>query len=156
MTIKSQLINQLQVTHTAPVFFASNPQVDIQEFCLRMTQLQERMNDWLMGVGMCVETLTVSVTNILEGGGVFDITALIINRNGRSLTFTPVFLPCQGMTWSVETTLHVGGLMTSQGRLFIRGGHHNDWMFSLPGALSRQGQHFDEGTFFCLILALLP
>jgi hypothetical protein len=121
-----------------------------------MAQLQEQMDAWLEGAGLNVETFTVSVTDLLVEGGVFDISGIILRYEDRAVKFMPVFLYAQGVTGCVEVTLHIGGRSTSLGRLFMRTGKMNDWTFTPPGTLSRPGRIFDEGTFFNLILALLP
>jgi len=38
----------------------------------------------------------------------------------------------------------------------MRSGNSGGWSFMSPDALSLAVQHFDESTFFNLILALLP
>jgi hypothetical protein len=68
----------------------------------------------------------------------------------------PVFLYCPGVAEGVEITLQTGDGITLLGYLFMRTEHFNDWSFTPPGELSLAGTHFDEGTFFGLILSLLP
>lgn len=121
-----------------------------------MMQLQEQMDAWLEDTGLNVETFTVSVTDLLVEGRTFDIAALVLRIDDRSVKFTPVFLYGQGVTGCVEATFHDGGHVTSLGRLFMRSGTVNSWTFTPPGMLPRTGQSFDESTFFGLILALLP
>lgn len=156
MSVKSQFLKKLRARPPSPVPAMSKSQADIAEFRLRMTQLQEQMDVWLVDTGLNVEMFTVPVTDLLVEGGFFDISAIVLRCEDRSITFTPVFLYGQGVTGCVETALHAGGVVTPQGRLFMRAGHVRDWTFSLPGGSSRPGEHFDEGTFFCLILAILP
>ncbi|HCJ6522151.1 TPA: hypothetical protein NU754_002098 [Enterobacter cloacae] len=156
MPVKSQFLEKLQARRSAPASSVSKTQADITEFRLRMTQLQEQMDAWLEGTGLNVETVSTSVTDLLVEGRVFDISALVLRIDDRSVKFVPAFLYGQGVTGCVEATFHDGGLMTPLGRLFMRSGTVNNWTFIPPGALSPSGQGFDESTFFGLILALLP
>jgi hypothetical protein len=156
MSVKSQFLEKLQAREPAPILSTSKTQADIAAFRLRMVQLQEQMDAWLVGTGLNVETFTVSVTDLLVEGGTFEIAAITLRYHDRSVKFIPVFLYGQGVTGCVEVTLHAEGSVTSVGRLFMRAGHFSDWSFTPPGALSRPGQSFDESTFFSLILALLP
>ncbi|MGL4430109.1 MAG: hypothetical protein ACRCT4_14465 [Silvania sp.] len=156
MSVKSHFLEKLQNRRSAPASSVSKSQADIAEFYLRMTQLQEQMDVWLVGIGLNMETYTVSVTDLLVESGAFDISALILHCDDRSITFTSVFLHGQGVTGCVEATFHDGRHATSLRRLFMRSGTVNNWTFTLPGVLSRPGQDFGESTFFCLILALLP
>ena len=68
----------------------------------------------------------------------------------------PIFLYGQGVAGCVEVTFYSGDKVISQGRLFMRVGNANGWIFTPPDTSSRSGQLFDEGVFFGLILALLP
>lgn len=156
MPVKSQFLEKLQARRSAPASSVSKTQADITEFRLRMTQLQEQMDAWLEGTGLNVETVSTSVTDLLVEGRVFDISALVLRIDDRSVKFVPTFLYGQGVTGCVEATFHDGGLMTPLGRLFMRSGTVKNWTFIPPGALSPSGQGFDESTFFGLILALLP
>jgi len=156
MSVKSQFLEKLQTRQSAPASFVSKTEADIAEFRLRMVQLQEQMDTWLVGTGLNVETFTVSVTDLLVEGGTFEIAALVLRIDDRSVKFMPTFLYGQGVTGCVEVALHAEGSVTSLGRLFMRAGHFSDWTITLPGAVSRPGQSFDESTFFSLILALLP
>lgn len=156
MSVKSQFLEKLQTRQSVPTSSVSKSQVDIAEFCQRMTQLQEQMDAWLVGTGLNVGTVSTSVTDLLVEGGTFEITALVLRIDDRSVKFVPAFLYGQGVTGCVEATFHNGRLVTSLGRLFMRSGTMNNWTFVPPGALSPSGQGFDEGTFFGLILALLP
>ncbi|HIE4239686.1 TPA: hypothetical protein ACXM6N_003105 [Serratia marcescens] len=156
MSVKSQFLKKLQARQSAPASFASKTQADIAEFRLRITQLQELMDTWLVDTGLTVEAFTVSVTDLLVEGGAFDISGIVLRVDDRAVKFVPVFLYGQGVTGCVEATFHDGGHVTSLGRLFMRSGTVNKWTFNLPGALSPPGQGFDENTFFGLILSLLP
>ena len=156
MSVKSQFLEKLQTRQSAPASSVSKTQADITEFCLRMTQLQELMDAWLVDTGLNVDTLNTPVTDLLVEGGRFDIVALVLRIDDRSVKFVPAFLYGQGVTGCVEVTFHNGGLVTPLGRLFMRSGSVSDWTFTPPGVLSRPGQRFDESTFFGLILALLP
>lgn len=156
MSVKSQFLEKLQTRQSAPASSVSKTQADITEFCLRMTQLKELMDAWLEDTGLSVEAYSTSVTDLLVEGGAFDITALVLRIDDRSVKFVPAFLYGQGVTGCVEITFHDGTHMTSLGRLFMRSGTVGDWTFTPSGALSRSGKTFDERTFFGLILALLP
>lgn len=156
MSVKSQFLEKLQIRQSALASSVSKSQADIAEFRLRMTQLQEQMDAWLVSTGLNVETLSTSVMDLLVEGGAFDIAALVLRIDDRSVKFVPVFLYGQGVTGCVEANFHNGGLVTPLGRLFMRSGTMNKWTFTPPGALSTSGQGFDESTFFGLILALLP
>jgi hypothetical protein len=134
----------------------SKSQADIEEFRLRMSQLQEQMNVWLAETGLNVEALTAFVTDLLVEDGVFDISALVLRYDNQVVKFLPIFLYGQGVTGCVEVTFNTGGQVTSLGRLSMRSGNSSDWTFTPSAALSRPGQTFDESTFFGLILALLP
>ncbi|HAT1619112.1 TPA: hypothetical protein I8Y04_000757 [Raoultella planticola] len=156
MSVKSQFLKKLQARQRAPVAFTSKTQADIAEFRLRMEQLQEQMDKWLVDTGLNVERLTASVTDLLVERGAFDISGIALRYEGRAVRFMPVFLYAQGVTGGVEVTFHDGGHVTSLGRLFMRSGSVSDWTFTPPATLSRPGRLFNEGTFFDLILALLP
>lgn len=156
MSVKSQFLERLQARQPAPASSLNKTQADIAEFRLRMTQLQEQMDAWLVGTGLNVETLSTSVMDLLVDGGAFEIAALVLRIDDRFVTFVPAFLYGQGVTGCVEATFHDGRHTTSLGRLFMRSGMVNNWTFIPPGALSPSGQGFDESTFFGLILALLP
>ncbi|MGC0878332.1 hypothetical protein WKG84_12580 [Pantoea agglomerans] len=156
MSLKSQFLKKLQARKPAPILFTSKSQADIAEFRLRMMQLQEQMDAWLVGTGLNVETLSTSVTDLLVEGGAFEIDGIVLRYENRSVKFIPVFLYGRGVTGCVEVTLYAEGSVTSVGRLFMRADHFSDWSFTPPDALSRPGQSFDENTFFSLILALLP
>lgn len=156
MSVKSQFLDKLQARQPAPASSVSKTQADIAEFRLRMAQLQEQMDAWLVGTGLNVETHNTPVTDLLVERGAFDITALVLRIDDRSVKFVPAFLYGQGVTGCVEATFHNGGLVTPLGRLFMRSGTVSNWTFSPPGTLSCPGQRFDESTFFNLILALLP
>lgn len=114
------------------------------------------MDAWLVGTGLNVETLSTSVMDLLVEGGAFEIDALVLRIDDRSVKFVPVFLYGQGVTGCVEVTFHNGRLMTPLGRLFMRSGTVNNWSFTPAGTLSRPGRRFDESAFFNLILVLLP
>lgn len=156
MPVKSQFFKKLQTRQPAPASSVSKTQADIAEFRLRIMQLQEQMDGWLEGTGLTVEPVTTSVADLLVEGRSFDISALVLRVDERSVTFMPLFLYGQGVTGCVEATFHTGGRVTSLGRLFMRSGTVNDWTFTPPGTLLRTGQLFDEGTFFDLALSLLP
>lgn len=156
MSVKSQFLEKLQARRSAPALFVSKSQADIAEFHLRITQLQEQMDAWLVETGLNVEAFAVSVTDLLVEGGAFDLSGIVLRVDDRAVKFTPAFLYGQGVTGCVEATFHNGERVTPLGRLFMRSGTVSDWTFTPPGALSRPGQDFDESAFFGLILSLLP
>lgn len=155
MSVKSQFLEKLQARQPAPASSLSKTQADIAEFRLRITQLQEKMDAWLEGTGLNLETVSTSVTDLLVEGGAFDIAALALRIDDRSVKFVPAFLYGQGVTGCVEVTFHAEGCVMSLGRLFMRAGHFSDWTFTQPEKLLRTVQQFNENTFFGLILALL-
>jgi hypothetical protein len=65
MSVKSKFLEKLQAREPAPILSTSKTQADIAAFRLRMVQLQEQMDAWLVGTGLNVETFTVSVTDLL-------------------------------------------------------------------------------------------
>lgn len=156
MSVKSQFLEKMQTRQPVPASSVSKSQADIAKCCLRITQLQEQMDLWLEGTGLNVETVGTSVTDLLVEEGAFDIDALVLRIDDRSVKFVPAFLYDQGVTGCVEATFHNGGFVTPLGRLFMQSGTVNNWTFVPSGALSPSGQGFDESTFFGLILALLP
>ncbi len=156
MSVKSQFLKKMRARRSIPVSFSSKSQVDIAEFRLRMTQLQEQMDAWLVDTGLNVEAFTVSVTDLLVEGGAFEISGIILRYDDRAVKFTPVFLYGQGGTGCVDATFNNGEEVIPQGRLFMRSATANNWTFAPPGFLAQTGQHFDESAFFGLILALLP
>jgi len=156
MSVKSQFLKKLQARQTAPVSFTSKAQADIAEFRLRITQLQEQMDAWLVDTGLKTETLPVSVTDLLVEGGAFEIAAIVLRYDEREIKFMPLFLYGQGVTGCIEAISYSEGQVTPLGRLFMRSTSVSDWIFTSPTGLSRHGQSFDESTFFALILALLP
>lgn len=156
MSVKSLFLKKLQARQPAPVSSPDKHQAGIAEFRLRMAQLQEQMDAWLAGTGLKAETFTVSVTDLLVEGGMFEMTGIALCYEERTVKFTPLFLYGQGVTGCVGATFHAGEHVTSLGRLCMRSGTVSDWTFNPPGALSRPEQGFDESTFFGLLLALLP
>ncbi|MDT0177291.1 hypothetical protein Q9R34_14735 [Enterobacter sp. BRE11] len=156
MSVKSQFLQKLQFRQPALALSVSKCQADIAEFRLRMTQLQEQMDTWLEGTGLNLEALNTSVMDLLVEGGAFDIAALILRIDDRSVKFVPTFLYDQSVNGCVDVTLHADGSVTSVGRLFMRTGQLNEWRLTHPGAPVLPGEHFDEDAFFGLILSLLP
>lgn len=147
MTAKSQFLKKLQARQPAPVSFTSKTQADIAEFRLRITQLQEQIDVWLVDTGLKVETLSTSVTDLLVESGAFDISAIVLRHDDRIVKFMPLFLYGQGVTGCVEVTLHAAGGITSLGRLCMRSGHSSGWSFMSPDALSLPIQHLDKARF---------
>lgn len=156
MSVKSQFLKKLQARQSAPASSDGRHQADIAEFRLRMEQLQQRMDEWLVDTGLNVEALTISLMDLLVESGAFDISALVLRYDDRAVKFMPIFLYGQGVTGCVEVTFHAEDGLTSLGRLFMRAGHASDWTFNPPDKLCMPEQRFDESTFFGLILALLP
>ncbi|EKM4697912.1 hypothetical protein SIO53_000935 [Enterobacter roggenkampii] len=156
MSVKLQFLKKLQARQPAPVPAISKSQADIAEFRQRMAQLQDEMDAWLTDTGLNVEPLTVSVPDLLVEGGAFEISGIVLRYDSRAVNFMPIFLYGQGVAGCVEVTFCSGENVISQGRLFMRVGNANGWIFTPPDTSSRSGQLFDEGVFFGLILALLP
>ena len=94
---------------------------------------------WPVDTGLSVEAFTLSVTDLLVEGGAFDISGIVLRVDNRAVKFVPVFLYGQGMTGCMEVTFHDGGNVTSLGRLFMRSGTTNNWIFTPPCTLSRPG-----------------
>lgn len=101
MSVKSQFLEKLQARQPAPASSLNKIQADITEFRLRMTQLQEQMDAWLEGTGLSVEVYSTSVTDLLVENGTFEITALVLRIDDRSVKFVPVFLYAQSVTGGV-------------------------------------------------------
>ena len=156
MSVKSQFLKKLQARQPAPVPAISRSQADIAEFRQRMAELQDEMNAWLTDTGLNVEPLPVSVPDLLVEGGAFEISGIVLHYGSRAVRFMPIFLYGQGVAGCVEVTFCSGDKVISQGRLFMRVGSVNGWIFTPPDISSRSGQLFDEGIFYSLILALLP
>ncbi|MBL5942538.1 hypothetical protein JBO44_04145 [Enterobacter asburiae] len=156
MSVKSQFLKKLQAQQPSPVPAVSKSQADIAAFRMRMAQLQDQMDAWLSDTGLNAEPLTVYVPDLLVEGGAFDISGIVLRYGNRAVKFMPIFLYGQGVTGCVEVTVFSGYSVISQGRLFMRVGSVNDWIFTPPDTLPQSGQLFDEGVFFDLILALLP
>lgn len=156
MSVKLQFLKKLQARQPAPVPAISKSQADIAEFRQRMAQLQEQMDAWLTDTGLNVEPLTVSVPDLLVEGGAFEISGIVLCYDSRAVKFMPIFLYGQGVAGCVEVTVCSGNKVISQGRLFMRVGNLNGWIFTPPDTSSRSGQLFDEGIFYRLIFALLP
>lgn len=76
MSVKSQFLEKLQTRQHAPASSVNKTQTDIAEFRLRMTQLQEQMDAWLVDTGLNVEPFTASVTDLLVKGGPFEIAGI--------------------------------------------------------------------------------
>ncbi len=92
MSAKSQFLNKLQARQPVSVPVTTKSQADIAGFRLGMTQLQEQMDAWLEGTRLNVETLSVSVTDLLVEGGAFEIAGIILRYEDRCVKFMPVFL----------------------------------------------------------------
>ena len=156
MSVKSQFLKKLQARQPSPVPAVSKSQADIAAFRQRMAQLQDQMDAWLTDTGLNAEALAVYVPDLLVEGGAFDISGIVLRYGNRAVKFMPIFLYGQGVAGCVEVTFFSGYSSISQGRLFMRVGSANGWIFTPPDTSSRSGQLFDEGVFFGLILALLP
>lgn len=156
MSVKSQFLKKLQARQPVPVPAISKSQADIAEFRQRMAQLQDEMDAWLTDTGLKVEPLSVSVPDLLVESGAFDISGIVLRYGSRAVNFMPIFLYGQGVAGCAEVTFFTGCSAISQGRLFMRVGSVNDWIFTPPDTSPQSGQLFDEGIFFGLILALLP
>lgn len=152
---KSQFMKKLQARQPAPVAYISKSEADLATFRLRMTQLQEQMDAWLVDTGLTVEVRRLSITDLLAGSGAFAITGIVLRYEYRAVSFTPLFLYGQGVTGGVGITLHIGERITPLGRLFMRAGNISDWTFTSPEELSGSGKRLDESLFFELIAVLL-
>ncbi|MFB9085918.1 hypothetical protein [Erwinia tracheiphila] len=92
MSVKSQFLEKLQTRPSAPASSVSKNQADIAEFRLRIMQLQEQMDAWLVDTGLNVEVFTVFVTDLLVDGGAFEIAGIVLRYDDRVVKFTPAFL----------------------------------------------------------------
>ena len=156
MSAKSHFLKKLQARQTLPGLPVTKHQADIATFRSRMTQLQEQMAGWLVDTGIEVQTIPVSVTDLLVEGGAFDVPGLVLRYENQAVKFLPVFLYGQGVTGCVEITLQTGEHLTVLGRLYRRAGNVSVWMYAPKNDISPPQQMFDEDTFFRLITALLP
>lgn len=130
MSVKLQFLKKLQARQPAPVPAISKSQADIAEFRQRMAQLQDEMDAWLTDTGLNVEPLTVSVPDLLVEGGAFEISGIVLRYDSRAVNFMPIFLYGQGVAGCVEVTFCSGENVISQGRLFMRVGNANGWIFT--------------------------
>ncbi len=87
---------------------------------------------WRVDTGLSVEAFTAPVTDLLVEGGAFDISGIVLRVDNRAVKFVPVFLYGQGMTGCMEVTFNDGRNLTSLGRLFMRSGTANNWIFTPP------------------------
>ena len=91
MSVKSQFLEKLQAREPAPILSTSKTQADIAAFRLRMVQLQEQMDAWLVGTGLNVETFIVSVTDLLAADGTFELVAITLRYDDRSVNLSRYF-----------------------------------------------------------------
>ncbi|WP_299998707.1 hypothetical protein [uncultured Cedecea sp.] len=96
MSVKSQLLDKLHTRQSASASSVSKSKTDIAEFRLRMTQLQEPMDAWLVGTRLNMETVGTSVTDQLVEGGTFEIDALVFRIDDRPVKVVPTFFFVQG------------------------------------------------------------
>ncbi|NLS53333.1 hypothetical protein [Hafnia alvei] len=155
MSVKLEFFKKLQARQPEPASAISKSQADIVEFRLRMVQLQEQIDVWLMGTGLTLEMLTTSVTDLLVEGGAFDISGSILRYDDRSVKFMPIFLYGHGVAGCMEVSLCFDGKVIPQRRLFMRAGTHTHWTCTSKGALSLPNRMFDEDAFFEMVDGLL-
>jgi hypothetical protein len=66
---------------------------------------------------------------MLVEGGAFEISGIVLRYDNRAVKFMPIFLYGQGVAGCVEVTFFRVQVI-SQGRLFMRVGSANDWIFT--------------------------
>ncbi|MCS2171801.1 hypothetical protein MUU46_15975 [Scandinavium sp. TWS1a] len=155
MSAKAQFLKKLQDQQPGRRDFDSKSEADIAELRLRMDELQEMMDAWLAGTGICIESYDVVLSDLLAGRKTFSVTALKLHYDNREIKFTPVYLYGQGVTGCVEVSLWIEGRVTPQYRLFMRCSESINWTCSpaaIPGARRRA---FSEDAFFEMITGLL-
>lgn len=155
MSAKARFIKKLQEQRPYRGTYDTKYAADIAEFQLRTGQLQDDMTAWLTDTGIGIESIPVSVVELLAGGTAFNVTGIVLGYENRKVKFTPVFLYGQGVTGCVEVSLCVDGNVTPLYRLFMRSGKDVNWTWSSArSATGRRG--FCEDVFFDMIVDLLP
>ncbi|MGU3412096.1 hypothetical protein ACLBW0_04765 [Enterobacteriaceae bacterium C34A] len=149
-------MKKLQEQHPRSRAFDSKSEADIAEFCERMSQLQETMENWLTDTGITVEAVSVSLVEFLIGGNTFSVPGIHLRYENRMVKFTPVFLYGQGVVGCVEVTLCTQGKIASLYRLFMRSSDDVSWTWSVSGNRAAPRVAFSEDAFFDMIGALLP
>ena len=156
MSVKTQFLNKLKNQQSPSRSFNNKSQTDIAEFRMRMQQLQDAMESWLMDTGIDPESSTVPLTDLLVESGTFTLPGIILRYQNRSIIFTPLYLYGQGVKGCVEVSLIMAGKTTALSRLFMQAGKTTGWTCTQPGSLSRPERAFDEEAFFGMIDGLLP
>ena len=156
MSAKTKFLKKIQARRSSPCAFESRSQADIADFFLEMEQLQERMSVWLEGTDVTVESISVSLTDLLVDCGAFTVPGIILRYENRAIKFTPLFLYGQGVTGCVEVSLYAAGKVTPVNRIFMRAGNNTGWRSTRLGSLSRPECIFDEDIFFEILADLIP
>lgn len=157
MSAKARFLKKLQDLQPCCDSFSSRAQADIAAFCQRMDELREKLEEWLEGTCIHIETSPVTLSESLIGGGTFRIPGISLRYNERLIRFTPVFLYAPGATGGVDAALFTDGKMVHLRRLFMRSGEDvKNWTCSPAGNLVGSRSVFSEETFFDIIVSLLP
>ncbi|RJT37362.1 hypothetical protein [Rahnella woolbedingensis] len=155
MSAKARFLKKLQEQPSHRGSYDTKYAADIAEFQRRTVQLQDDMATWLTDTGVSIESIPVSVVELLAGGTAFNVQGIVLGYENRKVKFTPVFMYGQGVTGCVEVSLYVDGSVTPLYRLFMRSGEDVNWTWS--SARSPTGRRgFCEDVFFDMIVDLLP
>lgn len=156
MSAKARFLKKLQDQQPHPRSFDSKSEADIAEFGNRMERLQETIEGWLLETGIQLESMPVSVLDLIARGSSFSVPGLILRYENRQVKFSPVFLYGQGVTGGVEVTLSSDGLIMPLYRLFMRSSEEANWSYSIYGGVAAHRKAFSEEVFFEMIAHLLP
>ncbi|MCS2169627.1 hypothetical protein MUU46_04730 [Scandinavium sp. TWS1a] len=153
MSVKEQFLSKLRAPKNTDGPFNNKGQADVAQFQSRMIQLRETMAGWLEGTGIDIESIDVSLIELLIGEGTFGVPGIVLRLGDHKVTFTPVFLYGQGVTGCVNVSLCAAGRMSQLCRLFMRSSEHDSWSWS-PGYGGNR-KALDEEAFFLIIGGLL-
>lgn len=156
MSAKARFLKKIQErqSHRGP--YDTKYAADIAEFQRRTVQLQDDMATWLKDTGVSIESIPVSVVELLAGGTAFNVTGIVLGYENRKVKFTPLFLYGQGVTGCVEVSLCIDGGVTPRYRLFMRSGEEANWAWSSVQSATVRRDAFCEDAFFDMIVDLLP
>ncbi|MDH2066232.1 hypothetical protein [Pantoea sp. GD03673] len=156
MSAKTQFFKKLESSKMAFGSGMSKGDADIAAFCQKMEQLHENIKQWLEGSGLVIKTRPIKVVELLLRNGSFPVTEITVSLEGRTLSFTPLFLYGQGVTGCTEVTLSIERKQTTLTRLLMRSGRNSEWLCCPVNTAYRCETYFDEEMFFCLLSKLLP
>lgn len=156
MSAKARFLQKLQDSQIRNGLPENKSQADIAEFRKRMSQLQEKMEVWLVDTGIQTVSTKTSLIELLAGGKAFDIPGIHLRYENRTVKFSPVFLYGQGVTGCVEVSLSSASSVTPLCRLFMRSSESTDWTCSPSGLSTAPRRMFGEDAFFDMVEGLLP